>query len=344
MKQLVAAALLALPLLSPNVANGRDLTVVGFGGTLQDAFRKAYFEPYSAKTGTKIIEDTTNGGLAKQKVMVQTGNITWDIVQLEEDEVEIACDEGLVEKVDWSKLENYAANDARMFHECAVGAIVWSEVLTYDASKIKDGPKSWADFWNTSKWPGKRGMRKQPKLTLELALLADGVPKDKLYEILATKQGQDRAFAKLDELKPHIQWWESGAQPLEWLASGSVVMTAAFSGRVSVAQSEGKNFPIVWDGQLWSVDYWSILAGTPNKEEALKLVNYMISVPAQKAFVEAIPYGITNTAVARELKPELLSKLPSADANLSQGVRIDTTFWIDYGQELTERFARWVAQ
>jgi len=70
-----------------------------------------------------------------------------------------------------------------------------------------------ADFFNTKKFPGKRGLRKSPKANLEMALVADGVAAADVYDVLATSEGVDRAFAKLDSIKDSVVWWESGAQP-----------------------------------------------------------------------------------------------------------------------------------
>ena len=139
--------------------------------------------------------------------------------------------------------------------ECGVGTIVWAHVIAYDADRIKgEGPKNWADFWNVKKWPGKRALRKNAKPSLEIALLADGVPASDVYKVLSSEAGVQRAFKKLDELKPHLQWWEAGAQPPQWLASGDVIMTSAYNGRISAAIKEGRNFKIVWTGQNYAVD------------------------------------------------------------------------------------------
>jgi putative spermidine/putrescine transport system substrate-binding protein len=325
-------------------AEARDLTAVGFGGAIQDAFRTAYFAPYAAEHGITILEDTTNGGLAKQKAMVEAGNVVWDVMQMEDDEVTMACEAGLLEEIDWSTRPNASEIDPSLFKDCAVGALSWAKVLTYDGDKIQDGPKSWADFWNVEKWPGKRGLRKTAKLTLEIALMADGVPPQEVYEVIATKEGQDRAFAKLDEIKPHIQWWESGAQPQEWLSSGDVAMTAAYNGRVSNAQDEGKNFTIVWDGQINSWEFWAIMKGSPNLEQATGLVDFMMSKEPQVEFAKAIPYGVSNSKAIEALPPEVLEKLPSAPDNLQNAIRFDADFWIDHNEDLSERFAAWVAQ
>ena len=102
------------------------------------------------------------------------------MVQVESEELLIGCEEGLYEKLDWAKLGGKDKFLPDAVNDCGVGAIVYSFILAYDGDKIKgDAPKSWADFWNTQKWGGKRALRKGPKTTLEIALMADGVaPKD----------------------------------------------------------------------------------------------------------------------------------------------------------------------
>jgi putative spermidine/putrescine transport system substrate-binding protein len=94
--------------------------------------------------------------------------------------------------------------------------------IAYDADKLKTAPSGWADFWDVQKFPGKRGLRKRAEYNLEFALMADGVKAEDVYQVLGTKAGVDRAFAKLSQIKPAIQWWEAGAQPPQWLASGDV--------------------------------------------------------------------------------------------------------------------------
>jgi hypothetical protein len=96
--------------------------------------------------------------------------------------------------------------------------------MAYDGDKLKTAPTTWADFWDTKKIPGKRAMRKGARYNLEFALMADGVKPADVYKVLATKDGADRAFKKLTELKPSIQWWEAGAQPPQFLVAGDVVM------------------------------------------------------------------------------------------------------------------------
>lgn len=239
-------------LMATTAAQARDLTVISWGGAYQEAQRDAFFEPYIAAHGA-LRDEAYNGELAKIKAMVDTGDVTWDVVQMEAPELENACNEGLVERIDWDRLGGQGQFiDSAAMGDCGVGAIVYSVILAYDEAKLgADGPQSWGDFWDTKRWPGKRALRKSAKFTLEIALLADGVAANEVYNVLSTSEGVERAFAKLDEIKDDIQWWESGAQPPQWLAAGDVAMTSAYNGRISTAVSEGQDFATIWDGQVY---------------------------------------------------------------------------------------------
>ncbi len=220
-----AAIVLTAGIAAPTFA--RDLTVVSWGGNYQDAQRNIYFKPFAEKSGKPVLDEAWDGGIGVIQSKVKAGAPNWDAVQVEAEELALGCADGLYEKIDWDKMGGKDKFLESAVNDCGVGAIVWSTAIAYDGDKLKEGPASWADFWNVEKFPGKRSLRKGPKYTLEFALLADGVSKDELYDVLGTEEGVARAFKKLDELKPNIVWWESGAQPLQFLASGEVAMTSA---------------------------------------------------------------------------------------------------------------------
>ena len=71
---LIAALAAALPALA------QQITVVNFGGANGDAQKKAFYEPFE-KTGTKVVPVEYNGEQAKIKAMVDTKNVTWDVVE-----------------------------------------------------------------------------------------------------------------------------------------------------------------------------------------------------------------------------------------------------------------------
>ena len=334
-----SASLLAMPTQAQS-----QLTVVNFGGTVGSAEKKAFFEPFEKTSGVKIVSVEYNGEQAKVKAMVEAKAVTWDVVEVESADVSRGCDEGLFEKIDWSKIGNKADFQPAAVHECGVGVFVWSTVMAYDGDKVKEGPKTWADFWNTKKLPGKRGLRKGARYNLEFALMADGVKPAEVYKVLATKEGSERAFKKLTELKPHIQWWEAGAQPAQILVAGDVVLSVAFNGRIDAAQREGKNLKVSWTGGIYDLDVWTIPKGARNKELAQKFIAYASSVDAQAEFSRQIAYGPVNNKALAKLNAKVLADLPTSPANVKDALQFDTKFWADQGEALEKRFAAWSAQ
>jgi len=335
----VALAALALPALAQS-----SLTVVNFGGANGAAQKKAYVEPFEKSGAGKIVSVEYNGEQAKIKAMVETRKVVWDVVEVESPDITRGCDEGLFEKLDWAKVGNKADYQPAAVHECGIGAFVWSTVLAYNADKLKKAPTSWADFWDVKTFPGKRGMRKGARYNLEFALMADGVKPQEVYKVLATKAGADRAFKKLTELRPNIQWWEAGAQPPQFLVAGDVAMTTAYNGRIDAAQREGRNLKISWGGSIYDLDYWVIPKGAPNKELSQKYIALASSPDAQAEYAKNISYGPTNTKALAKLPPNVLAQLPTAPANAASAVQLDIKFWADQGEELEKRFASWSTQ
>ncbi|MFV0473887.1 MAG: extracellular solute-binding protein, partial [Pikeienuella sp.] len=148
----------------------RDLTVVSWGGTYQDAQNEIYFRPYAEKSGAPLLAESWDGGYGVLQAKVKAGAPNWDVVQVETEELELGCADGIYEPIDWEKLGGEDKFIDAGVHECGVGAIVWSVAIGYDGDRITgETPQSWADFWDVEKFPGKRGLRKSPKYALEFA-------------------------------------------------------------------------------------------------------------------------------------------------------------------------------
>jgi len=333
------AAAVCLPALAQS-----QLTVVNFGGANGAAQKKAYFEAFEKSGAGKILPVEYNGEQAKIKAMVEAKKVTWDVVEVESPDVNRGCDEGLFEKIDWSKVGNKADFQPAAVHECGVGTFIWSTVMAYNADKLKTAPVTWADFWDTKKFPGKRGMRKGARYNLEFALMADGVKTADVYKVLATKEGADRAFKKMTELKSNVQFWEAGAQPPQFLVAGDVVMTTAYNGRIDAAQREGKNLAITWTGGIYDLDYWVMPKGGANKDLAMKFISMASSPDAQAEYARSISYGPTNNKALAKLDPKVLALLPTSPANSKDALQFNIHFWADQGEALEKRFAAWSAQ
>lgn len=338
------AAVSALALMTVSAAQARDFTLAGWGGNYQDAQREAFYKPFFDAKGIKLVETTYLGGLAEVKTMADTGDVIWDLVIAESSDLLVGCDEGLFEELDWDSMPGKTELMTDAQQPCSSGNVVIATGIAYNADTIGDKkPQNWADFFDTKTWPGKRGLRSGPKYNVEYALLADGVPVDQIYEVLGTPEGQDRAFAKLDSIKADLQFWDAGAQPVEWLAAGNVVMTASYNARITAAQKDGKNLTFVWHNPVYNIDAWAIPAGAPNKDIALEFINFANTAAPQMVFSELFPYGPTNLQAAKDLPPEIAANIPAGD-NISTAFLMDDPFWADNGDAITERWNDWASR
>ncbi|MGO6831172.1 ABC transporter substrate-binding protein [Rhizobium ruizarguesonis] len=343
---IIGAAILATTSLTATAsAIARDLTVVSWGGNFQDAQREIYFKPFAAKVSKPVLDEAWDGGIGVLQAKVKAGVPNWDVVEVEAEELALGCSDGIYEKIYWDKLGGKDKFMPEAVSDCGVGAMVWSTAIAYDGAKLAEGPKSWADFWDVKKFPGKRALRKSAKYTLEFALLADGVAKDDVYDVLATPEGVDRAFKKLDELRPNLVWWEAGAQPLQLLASGEVVMTSAYNGRITgINRGEKKNFKVVWPGSIYAIDSWVILKGAENKDAAQDFIAFASKADNMVKLPSYIAYGLPNSEAAAKVTPEFAADLPTDSSNISEAIALNVDFWIDNSEALTQRFNAWLAQ
>ena len=336
-----------------------DVTVMGWGGAYANSQIEAYFKPFEAATGNKVISVDSDNPATPLKAQVEAGNVTMDIAVLEIADAVRLCDEGLIIPIDPAILpagaDGTAAADDFLpgtVTECMIPTDIFATVIGYDASKFPEGagPKTMADFFDTEKFPGKRGVRKSPKVTLEMALMADGVPASEVYATLATPEGVDRAFAKLDTIKKDSVFWEAGAQPPQLLADGEVVMTIAYNGRIfNAAHQEGKPFAIMWDGQVYDWEGMVVPKGAPNEAGALELIKYATSSEASAKAAEFISYGPPRKSAAALVgniqgsDQPMLPNLPTAPDNMTNALASSLEFWADRDTELGERFNAWLA-
>jgi len=323
-----------------------ELTVTSWGGAYQDSQRKAFMEPFIA-AGNKITEAEYNGEIAKLRAMVEAKNVTWDVVDVDTQTALNACAEGTLETIDWGKLgldrAKFIGADVQ---DCAVPNIIYSTVIAYDTTVLKDNPPtSIADVFDLKKIPGKRALQKNPFVNLEWALIADGVAPDELYKVLNTPEGVDRAFKKLDTIKKEIVWWESGAQPPQLLADGQVVIASDWNGRFfDAVKNNNKPFKIVWDRQVPDWDWWAIPKGTPRLDAAYRFVAFASDAQRMADQTKYISYGPSNKDSSALVDPAVLPDLPTAPDNLKTALYVDMQFWADKGDELRERFNSWLAQ
>jgi len=347
----VSAAMLA------SAASADELTIMSWGGAYTVSQVEAYHKPWMAATGHKINSVDSDNPAAPIKAQVEAGNVSIDIADVEYSDAVRYCDEGLLEEIDASALpaapDGTPASDDFIegaLTDCAVANIVWSTVFAYDSSKISgEAPTSLADFFDTTKYPGKRGMRKAAKANMEMALIADGVAPGDVYSTLETEEGVAQALAKMDSIKDDIIWWEAGAQPPQLLADGEVLMTTAYNGRIfGAAVGEGKPFEIVWDGQILDFDLFVIPKGAPNKELAMDFIKFATGTAPLAAQASWISYGPARASSAalvgkyKDGETDMGPHMPTAPENMKTALVNNFEFWADRNDELSEQFNAWL--
>lgn len=333
-------------------ARAQQVTVTSWGGAYGKSQVAAMHEPFSAKSGIKVLSEDYNGGLAEIRAQVKTGNVKWDVVDVELAEALRGCDEGLFEKIDTARLpKGDDGSDAKadylpgMVTPCAVATISYANVVAYDKGKLgANAPTKLDDFFDLRKFPGKRGMKKEPNVNLEWALMADGVPPADVYKVLSSPSGVERAFKKLDTIKSQIVWWTAGAQPPQLLASGEVAMTSVYHGRIYDANTkDGKNFAVVWDGQITVPDLFVVVKGSKNAKAAMDFVMFATGTKALADQTKFIPYAPARKSSLKLVDDKTKPWLPGP-AQAGRGFQTDAGWWADHADELNQKFAAWLAK
>ncbi len=360
-KPFCISVLTALAILTTGyaISEDRPLTVVSWGGSYARACVKGYHEAFTAETGIKINLEDFNGGLAQIRAQVESGNVHWDVVDLEVHDLVRGCDEGLLERIPITSLPagangTPAAQDFPLgtTTDCGPATLFYATIYAYNEEHIPgEKPTTMADFFDLEKFPGRRGMRRTPQVNLEFALIADGVPLNKVYPTLNTPEGVDRAFRKLDTIKDHIVWWEAGAQPPQMLADGEVVMTTAYNGRIFNAQIlENQPFVIVWDGQILDMGGLAIVAGTPNLDTAKKFLSFASTAKSMVGLGSYIAYSPTRHSAEplisthAEKGVDMNPHMPNNPQNARRALRNAWEWWSDHLDEMNERFSTWLAR
>lgn len=332
MRNVIAWAAFAATVGLAAPACAADMVFVSWGGTTQDAQKAAWAE----KADLSVLQDgPTDYG--KIKAMVEAGKVTWDVVDVEGDYAVQAGDAGLLEKLDFSVIDK-SKLDPRFVTDYSVGSFYYSFVIGCNQDAVKACPKTWADLFDTAKFPGKRAFYKwSAPGVIEAALLADGVAADKLYPL-----DLDRAFKKLDTIKKDIVWWTGGAQSQQLLASAEAPFGSFWNGRLTALEKTGVKVSTSWDGNITAADSLVVPKGSKNKAAAMKFIAYASSAKAQAEFAAASGYAPTNLGSPALMDPALAKTLP--DQQTAKQINADMTYWAKNRDAIGTRWYAWQAK
>jgi len=320
------------------------LTVTMWGGAAQKAHVDSYFIPWAKANGVTIKQDSPTD-YAKIKAQVEAGKVTWGLTEVEPNFANTACESGLLEKLPQDIIDKAKASGVaeEQIGECAIPILQYSFTIAYNTKTFSgDHPKTWAEFFDTRRFPGKRGFWKYATGGMfEAALLADGVKPDELYPL-----DIDRAFKKLETIKKDIVFYDTGDQMTQMLASGEAPLVQAWSGRIYQARQEGEKVANEWNENLVSYDQIAVPKGYPNKELAFQWMRWFLDNPkAQAADADASIYGPASENALQYVSADVRKELPGHPANAEKAIGlVNYDYWAEHYDSVTERLNAWIAQ
>ncbi|NOC44881.1 MULTISPECIES: extracellular solute-binding protein [unclassified Ruegeria] len=343
--------------------SAEEMTIVSWGGAYSKSQLKAYHEPYSEKTGVTILnDDSSNEAVAKLRAMNEAGNITWDVVDVVASDAIRLCDEGLAMEIDHDAMLAPAPDGTPasedfgdlIVSDCYIPSIVYSTTFGYRTDLVGDTPPTdVCAVFDLETYPGKRSLEKRPINNMEWALICDGVPKDEVYDVLATPEGQDQALAKLDTIKDSVVWWSAGADTPQLLADGEVIMGSTYNGRLfSVIEEQNQPVAMLWDAQVFDIDGWIIPAGLSEerKQRALDYLRFATDTQRLADQAKYISYGPARASSAplvgehAELGIDMAPHMPTDPENAKNTFLYNYEFWADYRDDIDAKFQAWLAQ
>lgn len=318
--------------------NANELVFASWGGAYQRALEKAWLDPFSDASNIEIYRDT-EPEIAKIRAMVDTGNVQWDIVTGGGETLMKGIEYNLFTKITDEMVDQTSILDS-IKNQYGVPTEIYSTVIAFSKDKFpNEKPKTFSDFWDINKFPGRRTLPDDPASVLEAALLADGVNKAEVYELLNTEQGLQRALNKIREIKDHVTfWWSSGAQPVQALGSGEVDLALGWNGRFQSGIDNGLNIEMAWNESISHVGYMMIPRGAPNQKEALELLNYITQPQIQAKISSFISYGPAGEEALKYIDKEIMTKLPSTKERINNTLFMDISWWATYSTQALEEY------
>ncbi|MCY4452833.1 MAG: extracellular solute-binding protein [Immundisolibacterales bacterium] len=337
----------------------RAITVATWGGPYEESQLRAYFAPFTERTGIRIETERYAGGLEELRRQVKAGDIAWNLVDMTMADNRAACRQGLLEPLDHSQLHpapdgTPAAGDFidGALTECGVAQIVHSMVAGYNRNAFPgERPTRIGDLFDLQRFPGKRALHRGPEANLEWALRSYGVPRQDLYQLLSTKRGLRLAFARLDRIRDQVVWWTSMDQPVQMLISGEAVFASQYNGRLfDAAAVQGHPIEIIWDGQIYELGTWGIPRGTRRRDDVLEFLRFATGTHPLAEQARYIAYGPARRSSMKlvsthaETGVDMRPHLPTSPANFRTAIRKDTEWYASLYDRIKSRFDAWLAE
>jgi len=313
-----------------------NVVYVGFGGIYEQGIRQAVLTPFQQQSGIQVDVTTGASAIAKMRAMVSARRTEWDVVDATGPAFGQLLTDNLIQKLDLSKINTAELASPKYVGPYGVAIYAYSHNIFWNTKAIPGPLTSWADVWNVGKFPGKRGFQNVPWYTLEVALVADGVPMERLYPL-----DVDRAFRSLDRIKAHAAFLDLNT--LTNLVAQQEIVTGDLNlARVQKLKKDGVPLAYTWKETLVDVERWPILEGAPNAAQAHQLINFALQPEPQLQILKILGYSPTSrTAIAR-IDAEQARDLPGTPATAPQSFYLDPEWWARNGKAVEKRFQEWL--
>ncbi|RDJ19896.1 extracellular solute-binding protein [Bosea caraganae] len=310
-------------------ADTGKVVISSYGGSFQDAQKKAFFEPYAKATGSRVT-DTTGTGHAKVKAMVASRNITWDVISADAAAYENEVKDDLLEPIDYSVVKSDGI-PADLRKQYGVGYMKFAQNMAWNKTKFPNGLTA-AQFFDP-KVKARRVMLALPYYNLEFALLADGVKPADLYPL-----DVDRGLKVIDRIKDQVVGFKPPSDLQALIQQGEVDLAFGPGGRIDNAIKAGAGWAYGYEASVTVVEYWAVIKGAPNKAEAMKFINFAAQPQAQAELPRHIFYGPTNVDALKLVDPAVTKGLPGNPENEKLGGVLNSKWW---NENLEAVSARW---
>ncbi|UCG12466.1 MAG: ABC transporter substrate-binding protein [Deltaproteobacteria bacterium] len=324
-------------------ALGGKMVMTSWGGIFTETTVKNFADPFSEETGVEVVVIDAPGEHAAQlQSQSQANRVEWDVIDsLDASTAFFLWENDLLGELPSdlkAKLEEISVPGAVLDFGILQSSI--SDIIGCNPEEAVACPTTPAEFWDVENFPGPRSLQEGPHEAMIWALQADGVPRDEIYPI-----DIDRAFAKLEEIKPHIRvWWTSGDQSQQVFRDREVVIGTIWNGRAKTLMEEGFPLQVSWEGNVYTPAYTVLVNNGPNREAALAYIEWYATHPdAQAAWAETLSYGLSHPDIPKHLSQSAAEMLPEYPANFEKAVPVDVSWWLENIDEVQDRWKNFLA-
>lgn len=310
--------------------------IAALQGAYAAAYDSAVLKPFTRQTEIEIATGS--------------GSDSLDVIALDAGELGRKCEAGDLRELSATRTAETGASAQDFLdgalQRCGTATFAWSQVFVADPLKFaKRPPRSMKDVFNTRNFPGKRALPRNARGVLEAAIMADGVAPGDVYARLATEAGMQRALSQITAIGNDIVWYDNAAEALDLLRAGTVTVALTTNTRAFLDIARRGPLGIVWDGQVYDVEYLAIPAKAANAAEAERLIQFATSTERLAAVARQIPYGPMRRSAIKVVGTHAVTGegmapyLPTSEANLAAGVRFDPVWWRDNAERVASAVA-----